>query len=218
MQAKAEVVVMKKGFTVSEILITLGIIGLIAAITIPSIHAITPDKDKGRVLNAYNALLAANNEIFNNPSLYNTHECTQAGEILTCNGTPLDPNYSSNSPAVNGDYKYPFLVTRHLSLASDLNASGTTYTFTTADNINWTMTAYYNGKNIDFYKILLDMGYSETDRQCTYSAGCSNPGQYSFIVDAYGKVHANDKLTEAYLLNPDKLNDRAGDLKKASEL
>ena len=47
---------MKKGFTLAELLITMGIIGVIAAILAPAIGNLMPDSNKGKVLKVYNAL------------------------------------------------------------------------------------------------------------------------------------------------------------------
>ena len=47
---------MKKGFTLQEVLVTLAMVGIIAAITIPGIVGIMPSKDRIQFLKAYNAL------------------------------------------------------------------------------------------------------------------------------------------------------------------
>ena len=48
---------MKKfGFTLAEVIVTLGIIGLLAAITAPLLGSLTPDQNKIKVLKAYKIL------------------------------------------------------------------------------------------------------------------------------------------------------------------
>ena len=46
----------KSGFTMAELLITLTIIGVTAALVIPAVMKMSPDKYKVRVLNIYNDL------------------------------------------------------------------------------------------------------------------------------------------------------------------
>ena len=72
---------MKKGFTLAETLVTLGIVGIIVAITIPGFMKIRPDKMKIQYLKAYDALEQAVKDLANNTRLY-----PLAGTIIN-NGT-----------------------------------------------------------------------------------------------------------------------------------
>lgn len=47
---------MKKGFTLAELLIVLGITGIVAAVLLPAINNIMPDKTKIMYLKAYDEL------------------------------------------------------------------------------------------------------------------------------------------------------------------
>ena len=55
----------KTGFTLSELVITLAIIGVAAALVLPQVMNMAPDKYKVRVLNIYNDLYAATENLLN---------------------------------------------------------------------------------------------------------------------------------------------------------
>ncbi len=55
---------MKKfGFTLMEVIIALGIVGVVAAISTPLLNNLIPDKDKIAVLKTYKIIGDINNEI-----------------------------------------------------------------------------------------------------------------------------------------------------------
>ena len=60
----------KQGFTLPELLITLAIIGVAAALLSPVFSNIIPDKNKVMILKKFNAIQNINNEILNNKEMY----------------------------------------------------------------------------------------------------------------------------------------------------
>ena len=56
----------KYGFSLSEILVALAVVGIVAAIITPMSSAILPDKNKVEVLKAYNALSETTQNLLNN--------------------------------------------------------------------------------------------------------------------------------------------------------
>ena len=60
----------KKAFTLAEVLIALGIMGIIAAVAIPIANQIKPDETKTMYLRAYNALLKQTNAIAYDSAIY----------------------------------------------------------------------------------------------------------------------------------------------------
>ena len=203
----------KNGFTLSELLIAVGVVGIIAAITLTSIHKITPDKDKGAVLKVFTTVSEINNDIFNNPSLYMINYSAQTlcsdNGILNCTDAPLDGNHST----AIGDNKYPTLLMENLSL----NDVTSIYNFQTTDGITWDIDINKSSNVISSYTITITTGNNNRDN-CIYSAECRNPGQFSLRVTQNGNVEGVDALTRAYLENPDELNNRTADLRRAAEL
>lgn len=213
----------RNGFTLAELIVSVGIVAVIGAILIPGINRILPDKDKGLVLKAYNSLVEINNDIFHNPSLYamgtlingTTDEyCT---DILMCTSAPLDGNH----PNCVGVDKYPLLVAENLSLSEDLvnDEESSVYRFSTTDNVEWTMTTIFDSASgrMKSYNIVINT-LTEGKDDCLFSETCKNPRLYSFSVDEKGRVNAEDSLTKAYLLNPTNMRDRCADLEKAESL
>ncbi len=212
-----------KGFTLSELLVSIGIIGVIAALVIPQMHNAMPDRDKAKVLKAYKTLNDTNNEIFNNPSLYMYNDTCQ--HILNCWQKPLDkdtnPKHDSNN--YQGPNKYPALLSEYLNVSSPVSASSvgnsSDYSFTTSDGITWVLSCAIQTGGVPLRKYTITIDVGNPKRQaCTYSSSCKNPGQFQFELTNDGKLVAVDALTRAYLMNPNNLNDRDTDLKKAHTL
>ena len=59
-----------KGFTLAEVLVTVGIIGIVAAITLPLINRFSPDATKVQYLKTYDMLVKTMNKIANNKIYY----------------------------------------------------------------------------------------------------------------------------------------------------
>ena len=156
----------KQAFTLTEILITLGIIGVLAAIVTPSITKIHPDETKVKYMKAYNALATLAPEIANDESLFlkeevlnNTTgnvELSTAG-ILNWNEPSatmreiIDPIYfkeglftkdkgvlgNSNAHGPAGPNKFGYFFSRRLNLASGYKCLNSDSEFTTGEGIDW---------------------------------------------------------------------------------
>lgn len=209
----------KKGFTLSEILIALAIVGSITAISIPMIHRIMPDKDKAIVLKVFKMVNEINDELINNPTLYRFEEdpqnlCNERNGILNCTTIPLDGNHST----AGGDAKYPRLLAEHLSLLNDFQISGTRYSFRTSDGVDWVLDVEDRGNIIQWYDLTIDTNNPQRTCVGIYGNDCRDPRQFRFQISNSAVITANDPLTQAYLENPDDLSNRAGDLQRAAEI
>ena len=60
----------RKGFTLSEVLISVGIVGIIAAIMLPMVNKYRPDENKIKYLKAYNSLMELMPVVVNNRKAY----------------------------------------------------------------------------------------------------------------------------------------------------
>jgi len=194
---------MKKGFTLAELLVTLGTIGVLAAITAPMITGLMPDKNKMMVIKAYKTLSDINQELLDDPSIYfSDGNCVG----FNCINEPYIEEYKVDEVSTAIE-KYREL----LELKMHTNGSSSTnYDFVTSDGIAW--------KIEDSFKVTIHDAEEET--LCMYgNSGCSKPNQFKFSVNpASGKVTGEDNLTKAYLKNPHKLNDRKNDYLEASSI
>ena len=130
---------MKKAFTLAEVLITLGIIGVIAALIVPAISNVKPDKNKTAYLQVYDTIsqtvksLAANSRLYpvcNDPNVEDNVNCSQYPLLNT--SRPLDERY--NNAIYQGDRKLCSLMALSLGVAEDdIGCSNTTYAFNAAD-------------------------------------------------------------------------------------
>ena len=192
---------MKKfGFTLAEILITLGVIGVASALTAPTISNFVPDRNKVTVLNIYQGLTSLNNMLLGSETIYYQtpsynpltdtfeHNCYGFG----CTDKPLDSEHSSFS----GDGKYVGLVVKYLSKSGE-SASGTFKNFTchnkascTIESKKSTASDGYSIVNSQFTIILNDR-----KNDCYYSSTCPNPDQFRFYIDTFGSVKPADPLS-----------------------
>lgn len=186
------------GFTLSEVIIALGIIGILAAITSPLTSGIMPDRSKILVLRAYKTLSNINEELVNDPGLYMSDGSCIG---LACTQRPVKPPY--NKDQYTGSNKYINLLKEKFN---DSEWAGTT-SIITKDGITWTVESRQS--------VIVDI--NSKGKNCSYDkTKCTNPDRFKFSIDDRGRVTANDPLTKAYLANPYKLNDRKNDLKTAS--
>ena len=216
----------KRGFTIAELLITIGIIGVVAAISVPVISNIFPDNDKAQVLKANKIISEINNELLNDSSLYLSNNISR---VLRNFDRPTNPNPEYASDNYTGKSKYPYLFASKISLSGDITQTPfETFRFSSTDGTNWEIAVNTNDglmpprgrawprENII---IIVDLDGFGNGADCTYNvATCTQPDQFSFDVDYNGTVTGNDFLTQAYLRNPDKLNDKKRDYEEAERL
>ena len=141
---------MNKGFTLAELLITVGIIGVISAVSIPAISSLRPDKTKIMYLKTYDTLVQAINSLASNSKLYPVcydpeninANCSEYPLINT--DIPIDNRF--NGANFRGDKKLCNLIAESLGIdADETNCQTSTYSFVGAtfnnqfkDNISFT--------------------------------------------------------------------------------
>ena len=200
----------RRGFTLAEVLITLAIIGVVAAAMAPTIGNLIPDKNKAQVIKIYKTIADINESLLNNPSLYYSGGTDCQG--LKCTQQPLDSPYNMDSK-YSGNTKYPYLLASHLQTTDDPVTNVTGIKFTTVDGIVWYVWYYPTGRA----QIKIDLNGDEKPNK-VYSTNCDKPDSFMFNLDADGKLQPGDALTDAYLKNPVKLNDKKKDYKTAESL
>ena len=196
----------KRGFTLAELLITLAIIGVAAALIIPLIGRITPDKYKPRVMKYYSEVAKATDEMLSDTGIYyaerdNNGKTTCFG--LACQGTPGVPPY--NSSDYSGGVKYKNLLFSYLGIKDGEYKDGS----------SWSV----ESDGDDGYVITVDADGGSKGKGCTYNPeSCKKPDIFKFKVDKYGKVTPDDSMSRAYFENSENANNRKKDEECAKEL
>lgn len=201
----------KSAFTLSELLIVLGVIGVVAAITAPILSNVMPDKNKMNVLKTYKVIADINEDLFDDPSLsWQIDADGQASmEGFLCATPPVNPKYTDAVYSV-AETKYPYLLANKLELSTNPSSNGSVVNFSTTDGKEWNVEKVTTG-----FKITVKMDASST-KNCVYSSTCKRPDTFEFIVDQGGDITGGDGLTQAYLQNKTKLNDKKNDYSNAS--
>lgn len=198
---------MKKfGFTMAELIITMSIIGVSAALIAPALTNIVPDKNKVKVLR-YNSLLGnAINDLLGNENLYHPH--TVVNEItgaygLSCVGLQCIAQEVEKNPS---------LISVEHQIKSCIGVDDDN---TMSDGSAWTFEAY----DTYGFKITIDVDTKKTG--CCMSAADCEPNKadtYIYKIDRHGSISASDAMTDAYLRNPYNMSDRKKDYEKAKSL
>ena len=212
----------KLGFTLSEILVALGLVAVVAMITAPLIENILPDRNKLAVLKAYKIINDITGELLENPDLYRRRECHSSLNLLSgamCTGLGDVTEASSGDMygVVTVENKYPQLFAVSLGLDIENNI---TNTFTTDDNVTWIFerrgpelidsSDSYSLYGCD-YIITIDLDGDGDSGQFAVR----NADRYRFRVRYDGFISGDDDLTKQYLKTSDKLNNRREDYREA---
>ena len=208
----------KQGFTLAEMVISITIVGAIAAVSIPLISNIIPDRKKIQVLKVHKLLTTINQDILSDPSLYlQTENCTGLG----CMAGPIEVNWTTNvnlRGLAENDSKYLAILADRLKVTDyNITKDKPQGSFTTQDGIVWSF-----DKPEDNIELTIDIDAAGGE-DCTHSATCTNPDQFEFVISSNtGRVFGRDALTMTYLANPHNLSDRSNDfsnsIKYAQEL
>ena len=173
---------MKKfGFTLAELLITLTIIGISAALVVPTVGNIMPDENKAKVLKYSVQLNNALATMFNDENLYQPSIISYNAEgeaIFDCEGVACFGNFAE---------------TLGRTIGLDDN------TLETPDGSLWDIEENNNNT------CTISIHTRPVKSNCSYSANCNTARDvdtFVFRIDNLGNVSAGDALTDAYLRNP----------------
>lgn len=191
----------KHGFTLAEVLITLSIIAISAAILAPLYIQAKPDRYKFKVLNYYNLINDATDRLLSNPAIYKEPKLSSnSAEEFDANSFALT---GLDNPDTDG-CKYPSLMKQLLNLTDkDSSCSNNEYTGMTSDGTEIKFTYDSTNNNCD---ILLTFpqpfGSSCESDDHTYDADeCRSPYAFKFEVDNSGDVTGADDLTKTFINN-----------------
>lgn len=214
----------KKAFTLAEVLSTLLILGVLAAILIPTIVKIKPNSSKSMFKKAYYIAERVLSEIVNDETYYPEEDTTIPNLVNE------DAVKTSLGEEVSGNEKFCLLFADKVNTTDSVDcttttiASGTTDlnsgNFTTADGITWHLpvtpvgseTTVFTNPNatpapaLNSYlrSIIVDInGTSEkttASPNCLYDATtCPNPDQFEIKVYYNGKILIDGIKEKEYL-------------------
>ena len=207
----------KLGFTLSELLVTLGVIGVVAALTAPAISDLMPDSNKLTMIKIVNNVETITADILENPGLYNYRFDSEGNPIcigLECDGKPTSAQYTSVSHSlISGDKKFPYLISEVLGLEEKEDETGSTWPVD-EDKRAWSIkTGTYteDGLSLKRVEIIVDLNGTKNGPNSVYSDSVTKPDRFSFYIDREGMVFPADPLMAAYMNNSMNLNARKED-------
>lgn len=137
----------KKGFTLPEVMVTLGVLGILAAILVPAITKSAPDSKKVMFKKAYSTLETAVSELINDDVNYPA----TAKDVLegTSISVQVGLHYQDVTGVVPSDAnKFCYLLSQVMNTVGTVKCAtaDTPKTFMTSDGILWS-TRYKNESN-----------------------------------------------------------------------
>ena len=204
----------KTGFTLAELLITLGIIGVIVAILVPAVNNAMPDENKTMYLKTYDTLsdtiknLASNSQIYPICEQDNNINCSENPLLNT--GAPLMSPLRSDE-RYRGDVKLCNLLALSFGAANsscsegDYTYSNDTFknnlSFITSNGMQWKVVqnrTIADGNATFQADIYVDINGNKGNNRI-YSATDTKPDIFKFMVAANGTVVPADPMGRAYL-------------------
>ena len=195
-----------KAFTLAEVMVVLAVMGILAAIMLPTIAGIRPNKNKAMFKKAYYIAERLVFEMVNDESLYPT----------TSDTVGLDNTYEAKlyDETFKGTDKFCKLFTRKVNTTSaTINCvanravpTNAGPSFTTSDGIDWYMpiTSFRNDA-----VIYVDVNGREKDPNCQYDANtCKRPDIFQIKVKKDGKMYVDGTIESKYLGSNDNLQDQ----------
>lgn len=192
-------------FTLGETLIVIGIIGVIAALLLPTINQIQPDRHKVLFKKAYSTIDRIVTELVNDDALYPEamgsegfdNTTTDLG-ITSAALTGIDANtkfcrlfaYKVNT-VTNGTVNCPATLTN-----GSASGSGSTPSFTTTDGIEFYIPSSTFATPVT---ISVDVN-GEKEPNCKFNATtCKMADRFEVIVAADGGISVTGTMEQAYL-------------------
>lgn len=195
----------KKGFTLPEVIVTIFILGVIAAVLVPAATKSRPDENKIMLRKAYSTVEQTVSELINDDINYPATQTTTVGGIPVQRGfNYTDAGSNGNIPA-NTD-KFCYLFTQKLNTTEDGTCPITTDStppepFKTSDGVLWWLKGSFP-TNLVNYTITFDVNGDKgpncgftTDYEAMNECNTSDlplQDQFSVRVRYDGKISIGD--------------------------
>lgn len=196
----------KLAFTFAEVLITLGIVGIIASIILASLKQHQPDRHKLLFKKAYNNIERVVTEIINDDYLYPEGTKADGSAYLGLDMINNEVKINDDSTSYVGNKKFCNLFALKLNTISsdDINCPGTP-----GGNGSFGTPSFITNEGIAYYipstnftgdtTITIDVN-GDKEPNCKYNAAsCPAPDKYEIIVSPDGGIHVDGDLEKSYL-------------------
>lgn len=144
--------VKKKGFTLAEILVSVSVVGIIAALTIPVITNVAPNNNKVLLKKSYFSFSKAINDMILDETNYPS---TEVGtEVGTSPALSVPRGFNYTVATTNGSTnKFCYLLSQELNTVGTISCPARTSSgvgrFTTSDGIDWIIAIFNNDTQPD---------------------------------------------------------------------
>lgn len=198
----------KFGYTLAEVLVALGIVGVLSAIMLPMINKIKPDPIKSMYIATYDAIVQATHELAANTVLYpivdNDWNYKKAPLFNISKVKIAGREYGGDNS------KFCQLLGAAFNTIDTpvCSASAVTYSDSTfKDNISFTgtngvqfMVSTTRSNNSSDYRseVYFDVN-GNNGKNCIHSSSCKNPDRFKLIISADGFVMPGESIGDAYI-------------------
>lgn len=195
------------GYTLAEILVCIGIIGVLAAICIPLVNKYKPDPIKAMYISNYNAILTALREISSNETIYpprNDGENIDYRKIPLFNTVKI--NLTKDEAFGGNSAKLCELLAKSMNAVGEINCPSSYSSY--SDSEFKPSFVIPNGTQYFVTSDIADSSY-QTDiyfdvngkngNNCLYSDNCKKPDRFKVMVNVEGLVVAADPVGKWYL-------------------
>ncbi len=223
----------KNGFTLSELIISLSVIGIASALMMPAITKLMPDRYKTKTINVHSKIVSAVTTLLDDDSIYWCRD-NDDKEGLSCDGEAKKAPFEDDPQhRYEGSGKFENLMVYQLGLEAArlpidnyrwMTPDGASWRFERGCDDNGTFRAN-NGtcaiNNTLCYRITVDLNgaaVSKRPNRIFGQNGERKPDRFRFRVDNYGGVTPEDAMSASYLRNSFKSADKKDDRTRAGQL
>ena len=195
-----------RGFTLAETLIALGVMGVVAAIVIPSLGRVKPNQEMAMLRKAYYLTSRTVNELINDEDFYPDTDNPNTSGFSNTNPEHVARYHGRD---YQGPGKFCGLFAARLNTRGAVNCDAATSfsyrqapegNFETADGIVWSVPVGNfasgtaptgDGSNIA-QEIVVDVNGRKRPNCFPGNRNCNNPDRYRMSVDRWGKIYVPD--------------------------